>query len=42
MSVDEARQYAAKLTAEAKDELACFEHGELLYALADYLLVREK
>ena len=42
MTVDEAREYAAKLTAEAKDELACFEHGELLYALADYLLVREK
>lgn len=42
MTVDEARQYAARLTAEAKDELACFEHAELLYALADYLLVREK
>ena len=42
MSVDEARQYAAKLTTEAKEELACFEHADLLYALADYLLVREK
>jgi geranylgeranyl diphosphate synthase type II len=42
MSVDEARQYAAKLTAEAKEDLACFEHADLLYALADYLLVREK
>ena len=42
MSVDEARQYAAKLTTEAKEALACFEHADLLYALADYLLVREK
>ena len=42
MSVGEARQYAAKLTTEAKEELACFEHADLLYALADYLLVREK
>ena len=42
MSVDEARQYAAKLTKEAKEALACFEHADLLYALADYLLVREK
>ncbi|MBO5970429.1 MAG: polyprenyl synthetase family protein [Clostridia bacterium] len=42
MSVDEARQYAAKLTTEAKEALACFEHADMLYALADYLLVREK
>ena len=42
MSVDEARQYAAKLTTEAKEALACLEHADLLYALADYLLVREK
>ena len=42
MSVDEAWQYAAKLTTEAKEALACFEHADLLYALADYLLVREK
>ena len=42
MSVGEARQYAAKLTTEAKEALACFEHADLLYALADYLLVREK
>ena len=42
MSVDEARQYAAKITTEAKEALACFEHADLLYALADYLLVREK
>lgn len=42
MSVDEARQYAAKLTTEAKEALACFERADLLYALADYLLVREK
>lgn len=42
MTIEEAREYAAKLTAEAKNELACFDSPELLYALADYLLVREK
>ena len=42
MTVAEAKEYAARLTNEAKSELECFEHAELLEALADYLLVREK
>ena len=42
MSVQQAKDYAAVLTSEAKSELACFEHSDLLEALADYLLVREK
>lgn len=42
MTIEEARQYASKLTSEAKAALACFEHAEVLHALADYLLIREK
>lgn len=42
MSVREAEDYAAALTAEAKSELECFENAELLSALADYLLHRKK
>ena len=42
MSIDAAREYAIKLTADAKEQLACFDNPELLIALADYLVVREK
>ncbi len=42
MDIEEARQYASKLTFEAKQALACFENSDILESLADYLLVREK
>jgi geranylgeranyl diphosphate synthase type II len=42
MDITEARQYASKLTSEAKQALACFDNASVLDALADYLLVREK
>ena len=42
MTIDEARDYAAGITSEAKNVLSCFENCDLLVALADYLLIREK
>jgi len=41
MSIDEAREYAEKLTTEAKQALECFDNNEILIQLADYLLTRE-
>ena len=42
MSLAEARKYASNLTLDAKKALECFEGSDVLEALADYLLVREK
>lgn len=42
MSVNGAREYAAQLTEEAKSAIAGFEGSEVLCALADYLLTRQK
>lgn len=42
MTVEQAREYAKKLTGEAKAALKDFTDPSLLCALADYLLIREK
>lgn len=42
MSIDQARQYAEKLTSEAKEALDTFENRAILCELADYLLIRDK
>lgn len=42
MTIDEAREYAKRLTNEAKSALDCFADAETLDELADYLLIREK
>lgn len=42
MTVDEAREYAARLTADAKKAISAFKGSEVLSALADYLLTRQK
>lgn len=42
MSIEEASNYAAKLTEDAKKELDIFENSAKLADLADYLLVRKK
>lgn len=42
MTLEEAKQYASRLTSEAKKALECFDDPGVLVALADYLLVREK
>ncbi|MGM9641600.1 MAG: polyprenyl synthetase family protein [Eubacteriales bacterium] len=42
MTVDEAREYAKRLTDDAKSALACFADAETLSELADYLLIRKQ
>ncbi len=42
MSVEQARDYAEKLTNEAVESLAVFENRDILADLAGYLLTREK
>jgi geranylgeranyl diphosphate synthase type II len=42
MSIDEAYSYAARLTEEAKREIAVLENNAVLCELADYLLKRNK
>ena len=42
MSVDEAREYASRLTDDAVDALASYEGSEVLCELAKYLLIRKK